>query len=93
MNKNSLKNIIPGHGRNKGSKNKFTNLKDSFLQAFQQMGGTQALLEWGLQQRNRADFYQMIARMLPTKQDTELSGSLSLQIKREIIAGAKDNDK
>jgi hypothetical protein len=37
---------IPGPGRPKGSVNKFTNLKEVFLQAFEETGGVEGLVEW-----------------------------------------------
>ena len=33
-------------GRGKGVKNKFTTLKDAFINAFQTIGGEQALIDW-----------------------------------------------
>lgn len=54
------------NGRPKGSKNKFTNLKDAFLTAFDspQLRGIDGLIEWA--KENRGDFYKLVARMLPT---------------------------
>lgn len=57
-------------GRPKGAKNKFTCLKDSFIAAFEQLGGTAGLAEWA--RENQAQFYQMLSKMLPNKQ--EISG-------------------
>lgn len=34
------------NGRPKGSKNKFTNLRDAFINAFKELGGERALLDW-----------------------------------------------
>ena len=54
-------------GRPKGSPNKFTNLRESFLQAFEDTGGVEGLAEWiNKSQGNRAKFYQMITKMLPS---------------------------
>jgi len=58
-------------GRPKGAKNKFTCLKDSFLEAFEGIGGTQELIEWAKKTQNRPQFYQMIARMLPKQEVSE----------------------
>ena len=56
----------PGPGRPKGSKNKFTSLKQSFLDAFEQTGGTEGLKKWIQEnKRNRANFYQMVTRLFP----------------------------
>ena len=63
INPKSLKNLT--NGRRKGAKNKFTTLKDAFLGAFEKMGGMEELYQWGMQKRNRKDFYHMLAKMLP----------------------------
>jgi len=51
--------INTGPGRPKGAKNKFTNLKNSFLEVYQTIGGANGLSEWA--EDNRKDFYSMIA--------------------------------
>ena len=63
-------NFKKGHpkiaGRKQGSKNHFTNLKDSFLDVFQMIGGTDELFRWAkLNARNQAMFYSWIVKMLP----------------------------
>jgi hypothetical protein len=57
----------PGNpGRPKGAVNKFTSLKDSFLDVFKLLGGTQGLYEWAKSsKRNQAMFYSWIIKMLP----------------------------
>ena len=60
----------PGHkkvgGRKPGSPNKFTTLKQAFVEAFQELGGVVGLVEWVQKNSdNRAHFYSMIAKMLP----------------------------
>ena len=35
------------------------------LEAFNQMGGTQALLVWGME--NQTEFYKIAARLIPTE--------------------------
>jgi len=56
----------PRAGRPKGVQNKFTvNLKDAFLEVFEGLGGAKGLLEWAKTQRNRSEFYKIIAKMLP----------------------------
>lgn len=56
---------MPCKGRPKGAKGKFTSLRQSFLDAFEQMGGTKALVQWGRQPQNKKDFYMMVCKMLP----------------------------
>ena len=50
-----------GPGRPKGSLNKFTTLKNAFLEAFERTGGTDTLTEWGKQPKDRWDFYRLLA--------------------------------
>ena len=70
----------PGPGRKKGVPNKFTSLKQSFLDAFEHTGGTQGLIEWiEKNPRNRGEFYKMITKLLP--QDVAHSGEIKLPIR------------
>lgn len=56
----------PGPGRPKGSKNKFTTLKQAFLDAFELIGGTPALADWAKKsERNRGIFYQLVTKLFP----------------------------
>jgi len=60
-------------GRPKGVKNKFTSLKQSVLDAFQSMGGTEGLIEWANKSdRNRRDFFAWAFSMLPKDQVVKL---------------------
>jgi len=74
-----LKNGAPGNakGRPKGTPNKFTTLKHSFLNVYQRMGGDDALLEWA--KSHKALFYQMITKLFP--QEHEHSGELAHTLK------------
>ena len=54
-------------GRPRGSKNKFTNLKNDFLKAYEDIGGVEGLIVWIKEsKRNKAMFYQWLTKMLPT---------------------------
>lgn len=63
-----------GPGRAKGSKNKFTNLKQAFLDTYEKIeseaknnNNTKSLYEWATKSdRNQGIFYQMISKMLPS---------------------------
>lgn len=82
--KKRIQNLLPnmGKGRKKGSLNKFTTLKDSFLYAFEKIGGKEGLAEWAKKPKNRGAFYAIVAKMLPNKTDIgNLSGSLTIRIK------------
>ena len=85
--KNAKKTRTPGRpfklgnpGRAKGCKNKFTSLKESFLDVFKQLGGTQALYDWAEKNdHNKGIFYGWITKMLPA--NVNLSGEISTIIK------------
>ena len=68
---------------------KFTTLKQSFLDAFnsKEMGGTKGLIEWAMMHRNKATFYQMIAKMLPKDIVVDMDIDGELVITRKIIQG------
>ena len=55
--------LRPGKGRPKGSKNKFTLLKNAFLEAFEEIGGKDALVKWA--EQNRGKFYEFLVRLFP----------------------------
>jgi hypothetical protein len=77
-------------GRPKGAVSKFTTLKNAFLEAFELSGGTESLVEWiNLSQRNRAHFYQLITKMLPSNVDVDHKGEIKHQI--EFVAEYGDN--
>ncbi len=70
-------------GRPKGSPNKFTTLKQAFLDAFVKIGGTEALAEWaGKSERNRAVFYQIVTKLFP--QEVAHSGQVKTDGKLTI---------
>ena len=50
-------------GRQPGTPNKFTNLKNDFLAAYEMIGGKAALAEWG--KTHKREFFQLVAKMLP----------------------------
>jgi hypothetical protein len=64
----ALKNLAKSSrpGRAKGSTNKFTDLKTSFLNVYKRLGGDDAFLEWAqADPKNLAAFYIMLKSMLP----------------------------
>jgi len=72
----------PGNpGKPIGTKNKFTTLKQSFLNVFQLMGGDAALLEFA--RTHKATFYQMVTRLFPQEvaHSGQINGSHALTIK------------
>ncbi len=55
-----------GKGRKKGSQNKVTRVfRQGVLDAFEAMGGTDALTKWG--KENQTEFYKIAARLIPTE--------------------------
>jgi len=61
-------------GRKPGVPNKFTSLKQSFLNVFEKMGGDEALLEFA--KTHKPLFYQMVTRLFP--QEIEQIGSVKV---------------
>lgn len=62
-------------GRPKGSVNKFTTLKQAFLDAFELTGGVDGLVEWVKKSpANRQAFYNMVTRLFP--QEVAHSGAI-----------------
>jgi hypothetical protein len=58
-------------GRKKGSVNKFTGLKDAFIEAFKEVGAARGLIEWIRKSNaNQKVFYMLVARMLPADMRT-----------------------
>ena len=69
-------------GRPKGSKDKFTDLKNSFLEAFEKLGGVDALVEWAKKNANtKAQFYAMITKLFPRTIDVSASDSMTDYVK------------
>ncbi len=56
-----------GKGRPRGCRNKFTDLKISFIEAYHKIGGDLELARWA--ERHRTQFYMLLARMLPNRVD------------------------
>lgn len=60
-------------GRQKGSLNKTTvAVKDAFRQAFEDLGGTAALVKWA--RTNETQFYQLYSKLIPTEIDATIGG-------------------
>ena len=70
--KGTISNLTYHGGRPKGKKNKFTTLKESFLDSFKNIGGTEKLTEWARKPKNMRDFLTLIARMLPNKVEADV---------------------
>lgn len=64
-------------GRKKGTPNQFTNLKDAFLGAFEDIGGRNELKKWA--KSNKESFYKMITKMLPS--NVQVDGNIGVEVK------------
>lgn len=90
----------PGPGRPKGSRNKFTDLKQAYLNVFEKIekeslkkdSGVKSFFEWATKNnRNQGMFYQMISKMLPSNVSMEHSGTISFELSEKYMP--KDNDE
>jgi len=70
----------PG-GRPKGVRNKLTNLRDSVLEAFDQVGGTEYLARLANgTQSDRAAFIGLVSKVLPTQINANVEGGIQVQL-------------
>jgi hypothetical protein len=71
-----------GGGRPKGVPNKVSGtFKAALLEAFHKIGGMEEFARWGSEEKNRAIFYQICARLVPT----EVAQSADSEPTRHII--------
>ena len=61
-------------GRPPGAKNKFTDLKAAYLEAFEKRGGVQGLLDWA--ETAPDAFYAQISKMLPKEVQAEVRNNI-----------------
>jgi hypothetical protein len=68
-------------GRPKGSPNKFTTLKVSFLEAYGNVGGTDGLVVWiNRSERNCAAVYTLITKLFPQEVEQAGPGGNPIQV-------------
>ena len=80
-NRNSIGRFVEGssgnpNGRPVGSKNKFTTLKNAFIETFEELGGVDNLVEWA--RANQTEFYRMVARLMPKEVEAKISSEFTL---------------
>jgi hypothetical protein len=76
-------------GRKPGSLNKSTvAVKEAFRQAFDDLGGTSALVTWAME--NPTQFYQLYSKLIPTEIDATLSGKEGAPAVKINIVKAKE---
>lgn len=90
--------VLNPHGRPKGSKNRFTTLKQAFLNAFSNLGGEDGLTEWAKKNHvSKTEFYKLITKMLPREvhvaPDSELSPGNLTALKDEELDAIIDNGR
>jgi hypothetical protein len=75
----------PGPGRPKGLPNKTTRAaKEAFAEAFERMGGVDALVEWAEKDDNKGEFFKLYARLIPVD---VTSGGESLPVPVIVMPG------
>jgi len=79
-------------GKKKGSTNKFTDLKQAFLDVFEKIEkdskdkNIDSLFEWATKnQRNQGTFYQMISKMLPSNVNVEAGVTVTFQSSEKFM--------
>ena len=91
----------PGPGRPKGSENKFTNLKQSFLDVFEKIekeseknSEVKSLYKLAIKNdKNQMTFYQIISKMLPSNVTVDGEMKLMYLISEKVLPEiSKDND-
>jgi len=81
-------------GRKKGVQNKFTTLKQAYLDAFnsKEMGSTEGLIDaFKVTPFTKREFYKLISKMLPSNVDTDVSGNIGITIKK-ILTDKRPED-
>jgi len=91
----------PGPGRPKGSTNKFTDLKQAYLDVFEKIEkegskkdtATKTFFEWATKNdKNQGMFYQMLSKMLPS--NVSVDGDLNVTFQSsEEFSPKVENDK
>jgi len=79
-------------GRKRGTPNKFTDLKQAFLDVFERIEkdaeekpNVDGLYGWAMKNsRNQGMFYQIISKMLPSNVNADLSGDISITVNKII---------
>ena len=92
----------PGPGREKGSKNKFTDLKQAYLDVFDNIekkslkkdSAIKSFFQWATKNdRNQGMFYQMVAKMLPTNVTADLLPDMDSKLVITVVkTKSKDED-
>lgn len=72
-------------GRKKGTPNKSTvKVKEAFEAAFENLGGVEALVKWGM--KERSEFYKLYAKLLPVQITGDKDNPVAVVTKVELVA-------
>ena len=80
-NRNSIGRFVEGssgnpNGRPVGSKNKFTTLKNAFIETLEELGGVDNLVEWA--RANQTEFYWMVERLMSREVEARVPSQFTL---------------
>lgn len=87
-------------GKQKGTPNKFTNLKQAFLDVFERIEkeskdneDLKSFFEWVIKNdRNRGTFYQLISKMLPSNVTLDGDMNVTYLISEKFLPKDKEKD-
>ena len=83
-------------GRKKGTPNKFTTLKDAFINAFNsiEMGGEKGMTEvFSANSFTKREFYKLISKMLPSNVTVDGDINVSFQASEKYMPKTSDGKK
>lgn len=84
-----------GPGRGKGSQNKFTNIKEQFLAAYEGIGGLDTLIKWAKKEKNQTEFFKMLTKLFPKviQGELKIGKSVSEYSTEELIELISEDGK
>ena len=83
-------------GRKKGTPNKFTTLKQAFINAFnsEAMGGEKGMTTvFAANSFTKREFYKLISKMLPSNVTVDGDLNVTYQVSEKFIPKVKDEEK